>query len=113
MTATSHGMNGLGDIEFPAPKIKPVDEPAAEVIQRSVCGSPGEVSIIAVGPLTNVATALQAYPWLAKQIREIVLMGGSPSGGNMTPAAEFNIYVDHASLAGPECGSSRRAGVAR
>ena len=42
-------------------------------------------------------------------------MGGSPSGGNMTPAAEFNIYiyVDHASLAGPECGSSRCAGVAR
>src|SRR5437879_8501653 len=43
VTATSHGMNGLGDIEFPAPKIKPVDEPAAEVIQRSVCGSPGGV----------------------------------------------------------------------
>ena len=94
MTATSHGMNGLGGIEFPAPEIKPVNEPAADAIERIVSRSPGEVSIIAVGPLTNVATALQAYPWLAKQIREIVLMGGSLSGGNMTPAAEFNIYVD-------------------
>jgi len=94
VTATSHGMNGLGGIEFPAPEIKPVDEPAADAIERIVSRSPGEVSIIAVGPLTNVATALQAYPWLAKQIREIVLMGGSLSGGNMTPAAEFNIYLD-------------------
>ena len=94
VTATSHGMNGLGGIEFPAPEIKPVNEPAADAIERIVSRSPGEVSIIAVGPLTNVATALQAYPWLAKRIREIVLMGGSLSGGNMTPAAEFNIYVD-------------------
>ena len=59
VTATSHGMNGLGGIEFPAPEIKPVDEPAADAIERIVSRSPGEVSIIAVGPLTNVATALQ------------------------------------------------------
>ncbi len=89
-----HGNNGLDGVEFPAPKTKPVDEPAAEIIHRIVSRSPGEVSIIAVGPLTNVATALRAYPSLTKEIREIVLMGGSLSGGNMTPAAEFNIYVD-------------------
>jgi inosine-uridine nucleoside N-ribohydrolase len=52
------------------------------------------VSIIAIGPLTNVASALRSHPDLRKQIREIVLMGGSLSGGNMTPAAEFNMYVD-------------------
>ncbi len=89
-----HGDNGLDGVEFPAPKTKPVDEPAAEIIHRIASRSPGEVSIIAVGPLTNVATALRAYPSLTKEIREIVLMGGSLSGGNMTPAAEFNIYVD-------------------
>ncbi len=89
-----HGNNGLDGVEFPAPKTKPVDESAAEIIHRIVSRSPGEVSIIAVGPLTNVATALRAYPSLTKEIREIVLMGGSLSGGNMTPAAEFNIYVD-------------------
>jgi inosine-uridine nucleoside N-ribohydrolase len=94
VTATSHGANGLGGIDFPVPTLKPVDEPAIEVIHRVANGSPGEVSIIAIGPLTNVATALRTHPNLRKQVREIVLMGGSVSGGNMTPAAEFNIYVD-------------------
>lgn len=90
----AHGSNGLGDVEFPAPRTKPTEEPATEIIRHIVSASPGAVSIIAVGPLTNVAATLQAYPSLAKQIREIVLMGGSLSGGNMTPAAEFNMYVD-------------------
>jgi inosine-uridine nucleoside N-ribohydrolase len=94
VTATSHGSNGLGGLDFPAPTIKPVDEPAAEIIHRVVSGSPGEVSLIAIGPLTNVASALRSHPGLGKQVREIVVMGGSLSGGNMTPAAEFNIYVD-------------------
>jgi inosine-uridine nucleoside N-ribohydrolase len=94
VTATSHGSNGLGGIDFPVPTIKPVDEPATEIIHSVVSGSPGEVSIIAIGPLTNVASALRTHPNLGKQVREIVLMGGSLSGGNMTPAAEFNIYVD-------------------
>jgi len=90
----AHGSNGLGDVEFPPPKIRPVEETATEIIHRIASGGPGEVSIVAVGPLTNVAAALLAYPSLARQIREIVLMGGSLSGGNMTPAAEFNMYVD-------------------
>ena len=94
VTATSHGSDGLGDLEFAVPTIKPVDEPAAELIRRIVSGSPGEVSIVAVGPLTNVASALRTYPSLGRHVKEIVLMGGSLSGGNMTPAAEFNIYVD-------------------
>jgi inosine-uridine nucleoside N-ribohydrolase len=71
-----------------------VGEQAAAIIHRIASGSPGEVSIVAVGPLTNVAAALRAYPSLAKEIQEIVVMGGSLSGGNMTPAAEFNFYVD-------------------
>jgi inosine-uridine nucleoside N-ribohydrolase len=71
-----------------------VDEPATEIMRRLVSGSPGEVSIIAIGPLTNIASALRLHPNLRRQVREIVLMGGSLSGGNMTPAAEFNMYVD-------------------
>ncbi|MBV8810676.1 MAG: nucleoside hydrolase, partial [Acidobacteriaceae bacterium] len=94
VTSTSHGSNGLGGIEFPVPTIKPVDEPATEIIYSVVAGNPGEVSIIAIGPLTNVASALRTHPDLRKQVREIVLMGGSLSAGNMTPAAEFNMYVD-------------------
>jgi inosine-uridine nucleoside N-ribohydrolase len=94
VTATSHGQNGLGGVDFPAPTIRPVDEPARDIIETIVSGSPGEVSIIALGPLTNIARVLRNSPTVAQQIQEIVLMGGSLSGGNMTPVAEFNMYVD-------------------
>jgi inosine-uridine nucleoside N-ribohydrolase len=89
-----HGNNGLGGVEFPAPKLKPVAETAAQLIRRVVRANPGEIGIVAVGPLTNVALALKSDPELAAQIKEIVVMGGSLSGGNITPAAEFNFYVD-------------------
>ncbi len=95
VTAThAHGENGLGGVEFPPPSIKPVKETATEIIRRIVRGSPGEISIVAIGPLTNIATVLRADPELAALIPAIVLMGGSLSGGNVTPAAEFNFYVD-------------------
>ena len=90
----AHGENGLAGVAFPEPTTKPVEQSAAELIFRIASSHPGEVSIIAIGPLTNVATALRAYPSLSKMIPEIVLMGGSLSQGNVTPAAEFNIYVD-------------------
>jgi pyrimidine-specific ribonucleoside hydrolase len=89
-----HGNNGLAGVEFPEPKIKPVSETAPELIRKIVSANPGQISIVAVGPLTNVGTALRADPELAGKIRSIVIMGGSLSGGNMTPAAEFNLYVD-------------------
>src|SRR5437870_7746209 len=92
--AYAHGENGLGGAVFPEPKIKPVAEPAAVFIRQIVRNYPGEVTLIPVGPLTNIATALTADPELARMVRGIVMMGGSLSGGNITPAAEFNVYVD-------------------
>jgi inosine-uridine nucleoside N-ribohydrolase len=89
-----HGNNGLGGAEFPEPKLKPVAEPASELICRMVRENPGDITIVGIGPLTNVATALKSDPQLASQIKEIVVMGGSLSRGNITPAAEFNFYVD-------------------
>src|ERR1700723_833421 len=89
-----HGNNGLAGVEFPEPKIKPVAESAPEMIRKIVKANPGEISIVAVGPLTNVALALRDDPDLAAKIKSIVIMGGSLSGGNVTPAAEFNLYVD-------------------
>jgi pyrimidine-specific ribonucleoside hydrolase len=89
-----HGVNGLAGVDFPEPKIKPVRETAPEIIRRIVRENPGEITIVAVGPLTNVALALRADPELARMIPAIAIMGGSLSGGNMTPAAEFNLYVD-------------------
>jgi len=89
-----HGDNGLAGAEFPPPKVKPVDMPAAELIRSVVRKYPGEVTLLPIGPHTNIATALLADPALAGMIRGICMMGGSLSGGNITPAAEFNIYVD-------------------
>ena len=89
-----HGENGLGGVDFPPPKTKPAKETATEIIRRIVRANPGQISIVAIGPLTNVATALRADPELAAMIPAIVMMGGSLSGGNVTPAAEFNFYVD-------------------
>ena len=95
VTATyAHGENGLGGTVFPEPRTRPVAEPAAEFIGRIVRKYPGEVTLIPIGPLTNIATALKLDTELAGMVRGIVLMGGSLSGGNITPAAEFNIYVD-------------------
>jgi len=92
--AYAHGENGLGGAVFPEPKTKPIAEPAAAFIRDVVRKYPGEVTLIPIGPLTNIATALNLDSELAAMVRGIVLMGGSLSGGNITPAAEFNIYVD-------------------
>src|SRR5438477_5311238 len=92
--AYAHGENGLGGAVFPEPRLKPVDQPAAEFIRTTVRKHPNELTLITVGPLTNVASALSLDTELSQLIRRIVMMGGSLSGGNITPAAEFNIYVD-------------------
>jgi inosine-uridine nucleoside N-ribohydrolase len=95
VTATyAHGENGLGGAVFPEPTTKPVAMPAPELIRQTVRKYPGEVTLITIGPLTNVATALSSDAELAGMIRGLVMMGGSLSGGNITPAAEFNVYVD-------------------
>jgi pyrimidine-specific ribonucleoside hydrolase len=90
----AHGENGLGGAVFPEPTTKPVSTPASELIRQIVRKYPGEVTLIPIGPLTNIATALNSDPELASMVRAVVMMGGSLSGGNITPAAEFNVYVD-------------------
>jgi inosine-uridine nucleoside N-ribohydrolase len=92
--AYAHGENGLGGAVFPEPTTKPAPEPAAEFIRSVIKKYPKEVTLITVGPLTNVAAALNSDPELASLVKGVVMMGGSLSGGNITPAAEFNIYVD-------------------
>jgi len=95
VTATyAHGENGLGGAVFPEPTTKPASEPAPDLIQQIVRKYPREVTLITIGPQTNVAAALKADPEIAPLVRGLVMMGGSLSGGNITPAAEFNVYVD-------------------
>jgi inosine-uridine nucleoside N-ribohydrolase len=90
----AHGENGLGGAVFAEPTRKPVADSAPVLIREIVRKYPGEVTLITLGPLTNIATALNSDNELAGMIKGVVMMGGSLSGGNITPAAEFNIYVD-------------------
>src|SRR5579875_1185570 len=79
--AYAHGENGLGGVQFPEPKVRPVNERAPALIDRIVRDAPGEISIIAIGPLTNVALAFRENPQLPRMLKGITLMGGSLSGG--------------------------------
>ena len=93
VTATyAHGENGLGGAVFPEPTTKPVSEPAAQLIGEIIRKYPGEVTLITIGPLTNIAAALATDSDLAGKVRGLVMMGRSLSGGNIAPATEFNIY---------------------
>lgn len=89
-----HGLGGLGDVRLPEATRGAEAERAAEFIVRTALDRPGEVTLVAVGPLTNVALALRLEPRLAAALKGIVLMGGSLAHGNTTPAAEFNFHAD-------------------
>ncbi|MEO1306683.1 MAG: nucleoside hydrolase [Pseudomonadota bacterium] len=89
-----HGKTGLDGITLPEPSMPLAAGHAVDAIIRTTKAHPG-LTLCPLGPLTNIATALRKAPELADQIGEIVLMGGAYfEVGNITPAAEFNIYVD-------------------
>ena len=89
-----HGTDGLG-VDLSSTKRKPHRADAVEFIRDRALAAPGQVTVIALGPLTNVAAALDGRPDVAKAIAEIVAMGGAVEvPGNITPHAEFNIFED-------------------
>lgn len=92
--ADVHGATGLGDAVLPAATGAPVEEHAVDFIIDALRSAPGEISLVAVGPLTNIALALRKEPRIAEWAAEFVVMGGSYTRGNVTPAAEFNIAAD-------------------
>lgn len=89
-----HGSNGLGDVVLPADKGKSASQHAADFIIDTLAAAPGEISLTAIGPLTNIALALRKEPRVAQWAKEFVIMGGAYTRGNRTPAAEFNISTD-------------------
>ena len=90
-----HGENGLGNVELPLPE-NAVDhaEKAWDALFACASSHPGELRLVATGPLTNIATAFIKYPALPGLLHSLNLMGGSAGAGNITPAAEFNFYTD-------------------
>lgn len=89
-----HGKDGLGGVDLPASKQKPSTLPAWDTIYQEAVAFDGDLEIIAVGPLTNLGLAFQKYADLPRLLKRIVIMGGAATGGNVTPAAEFNIFAD-------------------
>jgi len=89
-----HGRDGLGDHGYPAPRRAPEKQHAAEAMIATIESNPGLV-LVTLGPLTNVALALQRNPAIAGKVGRCVIMGGAPCcEGNVTPAAEYNIWCD-------------------
>ncbi|MBW5826147.1 pyrimidine-specific ribonucleoside hydrolase RihA [Yersinia kristensenii] len=89
-----HGESGLDGPSLPDPSFAPQAENAVELMARILRDSPHPVTLVATGPLTNVALLLTGHGALAAKIDRIVIMGGAVMLGNWTPAAEFNIFVD-------------------
>ncbi|MGB0034593.1 MAG: nucleoside hydrolase [Candidatus Acidiferrales bacterium] len=90
-----HGPDGMGGMNYPAPKRGPEKEHAVDALVRTLRERPGEYTLVTLGPLTNIAMALRQAPDIAGKLRHVYVMGGAACVvGNITPAAEFNIWVD-------------------
>jgi purine nucleosidase len=89
-----HGDDGLAGARLPPPASRPDPRHAVDYLIEEISAAPGEITLVATGPLTNVALAVRRHPPLVSQVRDFVIMGGSAGRGNITPAAEFNIGAD-------------------
>jgi inosine-uridine nucleoside N-ribohydrolase len=87
-----HGKDGMGDNFFPPAHQRPEEEHGVDALVRLVNASPGDLTILAQAPLTNVAAVVLRDPGFAQKVKRLVIMGGGI--GNITPAAEYNFYVD-------------------
>jgi inosine-uridine nucleoside N-ribohydrolase len=94
VAADAHGETGLDGVDLPPPSTEPVADHAVDFLAAVLEGSEEPVTLVPLGPLTNVALLLARHPEAAGQIERIVLMGGAIREGNQTPSAEFNIWID-------------------
>lgn len=89
-----HGENGLGGIDLPASRSTVIDKHAVEFLAGEIDNTSEKVTIVALGPLTNIATLFRIYPNVVSSIEQLVIMGGAIGSGNTTATAEFNIRQD-------------------
>ncbi len=93
--ATFHGTDGMSEAGFPRAAQRPAPRHAIDAIIDLVLANPGEISILAQAPLTNIALAYLKEPRIASAVKHLWIMGGTDNAvGNVTPAAEFNFYID-------------------
>ncbi len=89
-----HGKNGLANVELPASKCKADSRFGPDLIIQMVHAAPHEITLVPVGPLTNIALAVLKDPSIVPLVKDVIIMGGSITGGNVDAAAEANIYND-------------------
>lgn len=91
----THGNTGLGYAQLPGPRSRPIVRYGCDFLIEKILSSPGEITLVAIGPLTNLALAIRQEPRIVQSIKELVIMGGAiRHEGNTTALAEFNTYVD-------------------
>lgn len=91
----THGEHGIGYARLPEPLTRPQSQNGCDFLIDKIMSNPGEMTLVAIGPLTNIALALRQEPRIAKNVKEVFIMGGAiRHEGNTTPLAEFNTYVD-------------------
>ncbi|HCN61187.1 MULTISPECIES: nucleoside hydrolase [Mammaliicoccus] len=90
-----HGHNGIGNVQFmTSSQTNILEDHAVIAMKETIMNSEEPITLVPIGPLTNIALLFSLFPETKSNIKQIVLMGGSAVGGNATPLAEFNIYVD-------------------
>ncbi len=91
----THGNAGIGYARVPEPTAKPVAQHSVEFLIEKILSRPGEITLVCIGPLTNVAVALRKEPGIITAVKDVVIMGGAiRHQGNSSPLAEFNVHVD-------------------
>jgi len=91
----THGNTGLGYAQLPDPQSRPIVQNGCDFLIDQIMSNPGEITLVAIGPLTNIALAIRQEPRTVQAVKELFIMGGAlRHEGNTTPLAEFNTYVD-------------------
>ena len=91
----THGNKGLGYAQLPDPSSRPIVQRGCDFLIEQIMANPGEITLVAIGPLTNIALAIRQEPLIVEAVKEVFIMGGAlRHEGNTTPLAEFNTYVD-------------------
>ena len=91
----THGEQGIGYAKLSAPQTKPQIQKGSDFLIQKIMSNPGEITLVCIGPLTNVALAIRQEPRIVENVKEVFIMGGAiRHEGNTTPLAEFNTYVD-------------------
>jgi purine nucleosidase len=95
LATETHGDSGLGYAKLPKPRGRPELRHASDFLIEKIMSNPGELTLVAIGPLTNVAFAIRKEPRIVDAVKEVIIMGGTIRyPGNASPLAEYNVFVD-------------------